>query len=262
MDVEYYGPNPQMQGWYLAALRSASALARHLGDVEFAERCDELRARGSRWMDEHLFNGDYYEQQIRPARPEDIRAGLRSDMGAADSTRPTLQLGPGCLVDQLVGEWMARLCGLEGLHDPDKVRRTLEGMIDEGLRVFRDIRARYDGERRSPFDEAECGHHYVRAMASWGGLLAWTGFHYDAVEAALSMKQADELVCWFWSNGSAWGTITQRPEPSGGISVSLEVCEGTLRLQRLRVGDRELVLEGPRTLVPGEPLEASLAAES
>ena len=33
--------------------------------------------------------------------------------------------------------------------------------------VVRDIRARYDGEKRSPFDEAECGHHYARALAAW-----------------------------------------------------------------------------------------------
>ena len=33
--------------------------------------------------------------------------------------------------------------------------------------VVRDIRSRYDGEKRSPFDEAECGHHYARALASW-----------------------------------------------------------------------------------------------
>jgi hypothetical protein len=41
-------------------------------------------------------------------------------------------------------------------------------------------------------------------MASWGGVLAWTGFYYDAVEAVLSVKRAEERVHWFWSNGSAW----------------------------------------------------------
>ena len=33
--------------------------------------------------------------------------------------------------------------------------------------VVRDIRDRYDGFKRNPFDEAECGHHYARALASW-----------------------------------------------------------------------------------------------
>ena len=35
--------------------------------------------------------------------------------------------------------------------------------------------------KRSPFDEAECGHHYGRAMASWSALLALTGFQYSGV---------------------------------------------------------------------------------
>jgi hypothetical protein len=30
MDVEYFGPNPQMQGWYLGALRACEKMARHL----------------------------------------------------------------------------------------------------------------------------------------------------------------------------------------------------------------------------------------
>jgi non-lysosomal glucosylceramidase len=40
------------------------------------------------------------------------------------------------------------------------------------------IRARYDGEKRNPWDEAECGHHYARAMAAWSGVLALSGFRY------------------------------------------------------------------------------------
>ena len=36
MDVEYYGPNPQMGIWYLGALRAAEEMAGSLGDREFA----------------------------------------------------------------------------------------------------------------------------------------------------------------------------------------------------------------------------------
>jgi len=50
MDVEYHGPNPQMQGWYLAALRAGAEMAEHEGDAEFAERCNELFAFGRAWM--------------------------------------------------------------------------------------------------------------------------------------------------------------------------------------------------------------------
>lgn len=44
---------------------------------------------------------------------------------------------------------------------------------DAAEKVVRDIRSRYDGRKRSPFNEAECGHHYVRALAAWTVLEAY-----------------------------------------------------------------------------------------
>ena len=89
MDVEYYGPNPQMGVWYLGALRAAEEMARHLGEEEFAETCRDLFERGSAWIDAHLFNGEYYEHEIRP--PGDagrFAPGLRVGMGAEDLSEP------------------------------------------------------------------------------------------------------------------------------------------------------------------------------
>ena len=47
------------------------------------------------------------------------------------------------------------------------------GRFAEAEKVVRDIRSRYDGRKRNPFDEAECGHHYARALAAWSVLKAW-----------------------------------------------------------------------------------------
>lgn len=181
---------------------------------------------------------------------------------------PLFQLGPGCLIDQLVGQYMAHACDLGHLLDPAQVRTTLtsilrhnrqegfrdhvnvkrsyvlgdetgilmatwpngnrpdspfpyftevmtgfehqlavhliyEGAEDEALRVIRDIRDRYDGAKRNPFDEAECGHHYARALASWGAIIAWTGFHYSAVERRMTFAAREGS--WPWSTGDAWG---------------------------------------------------------
>ena len=57
--------------------------------------------------------------------------------------------------------------------------------LDIGLKCISAIRDRYDGQKRNPFDEAECGHHYARAMASWAAILALTGFHYSAVDQTI-----------------------------------------------------------------------------
>ena len=56
-----------------------------------------------------------------------------------------------------------------------------EDELEAGLKCIKAIRDRYDGRKRSPFNEAECGHHYARAMASWAAILALSGFHYSAL---------------------------------------------------------------------------------
>ena len=315
MDVEYYGPNPQMGVWYLGALRAGEEMARHLGDKSFAETCRDLYDRGSRWLDTHLFNGEYYEHQVRPPESEDeIAIGLRIGMGTGDLSDPALQLGAGCLVDQLVGQFVAHVCGLGHLLDPEHVRTTLqsimrynfregfhdhfnhlrsfvlgdeagllmasyprgnrpkrpfpyynevmtgfeystaihmlyEGLTEDGLRCIEAIRDRYDGQKRSPFDEAECGHHYARAMASWAAVLAWTGFHYSAVEGRMSF--AARPGTHFWSTGYAWGTCRQE-RIDGGMRVELCVCGGELALQRFELGDLgEVVWPDPLEIVEG-----------
>ena len=97
MDVEYYGPNPQMGAWYLGALRACEEMARHLGESEFAGECRRLFESGRHFMDTTLFNGDYYEHHIVPPRNAlAIAPGLRhGSMGARDLAHPELQLGAG-----------------------------------------------------------------------------------------------------------------------------------------------------------------------
>ena len=102
MDVEYFGPNPQMASWYLGALRAAEEMAGALGDQTFAARCRELFERGRAWVDANLFNGDYYEHRIQPAGSWDkVHAGLVAGPEGKSATAPDYQLGAGCLVDQL-----------------------------------------------------------------------------------------------------------------------------------------------------------------
>ena len=129
LDVEYYGPNPLMGTWYLGALRAAEEMATYLGDTDFASTCHRLFRLGAKWMDRNLFNGDYYEQQVRPPAPGQLIAdGLRTSMGAQDLRDPDFQVGPGCLVDQLVGQFIAHVCGLGYLLDRKHVRRALESI--------------------------------------------------------------------------------------------------------------------------------------
>ena len=125
-----------------------------------------------------------------------------------------------------------------------------EGQTAAGLDCIQAIRDRYDGHRRSPFDEAECGHHYARAMASWGAVLALTGFHYSAVDRAICF--AGQEGTWFWSTGRAWGQCVQQAYEDG-VRVTLYVGHGSVELQRIVLtGIGEIVDPAPVRLGPGQ----------
>jgi len=239
-------------------------------------------------------------------------------MGSDDLQNPKYQLEEGCLIDQLVGQYMAHVLGLGYLAKPENMQKTLqsilkynqretlfehfnnmrsyamgdekallmvsypkagrpkvpfpywsevmtgfeytaavgmlyEGMETEGLGVIRNIRDRYDGSKRNPFDEAECGHHYARAMASWAGILAQSGFQFSAVEQVMRFHAKGGN--WFWSNGSAWGSCRIAQE-SGNWSATLKVLYGKVSLKSFRLGEE---LEKPwkkgQVVREGEALE-------
>lgn len=85
-----------------------------------------------------------------------------------------------------------------------------EGRTEEGLQVVRHIRERYDGAKRNPYDEAECGHHYARAMASWACVTAWTGQRGNVADGTLSFKplaEGETSRYDFFATGDAWGIV-------------------------------------------------------
>jgi non-lysosomal glucosylceramidase len=321
MDVEYFGPNPQMGIWYLGALLACAEMAGRMGDAAFEDRCRRLYERGRPWLMRYLFNGEYFEQHVRPPkRPEDIAEGLKAGHGSADLSEPDYQLGPGCLTDQLVGQVFAHLSGLNYLLPPENITRTLsaiykynfkrgfhdhfnpmrgyalgdesallmasyprgnkpripfpyadevmtgfeytaacgmllEGMTEPGLACIAAIRDRYDGLKRNPFDEAECGHHDARAMMSWTAVPALTGFRYDADLG--HMKWGSLRGPCFWSTGYAWGVLEARDEAES-VSVRLEVMGGSINLNTLEIGKAGL-LKPDRRLAAGEILEQRIA---
>ncbi len=124
-DVEFYGPNPMCSSWYLAALRATTAMATAMGDTALAEECRHMADEGSRWIDANLFNGEYHIQKIRPIPQDKIASGLQVGMGTKDTMHPQFQVGDGCLVDQLIGQYMATVAGLGDLLDTEHIKKTL-----------------------------------------------------------------------------------------------------------------------------------------
>ncbi|MDR1962274.1 MAG: hypothetical protein LBQ50_00675 [Planctomycetaceae bacterium] len=92
------------------------------------------------------------------------------------------------------------------------------GHVDKGLEIVRLIRKRYDGVRRNPFNEYECGHWYARAMSSYGMLQGLTGVRYDAVTKTLYVDSKIGDFRSFLSTATGYGTVEYQ---NGKINLSV-----------------------------------------
>jgi len=98
---------------------------------------------------------------------------------------------------------------MHGFEYQAAVHMITEGMLKQGLDIVKALRMRYDGERRNPFNEFECGSNYARSMASYGLLLAYSGFKYDMSKNEMSfnpMINKDNFKS-FWSTDKEWGIV-------------------------------------------------------
>lgn len=41
------------------------------------------------------------------------------------------------------------------------------GLVEPAMTVVQAVRSRYDGRERNPFNEVECGDHYIRSLSAW-----------------------------------------------------------------------------------------------
>lgn len=130
-DQDWVGPNPLMQLWYLGALRAAEEMALVVNDKNFASKCRRIYTTGSKLTDKHLFNGEYYIQKIgTPYQFHELALGTAVSIKNQDFLmNPYYQLGEGCLIDQLVGQFMANICSLGHLVNPQNIQKTLQSIM-------------------------------------------------------------------------------------------------------------------------------------
>ena len=310
LDMELFGPNSWLTGFYLGALKAASEMAAHLGEDEDAAEYMAIFERGKAWMDENLFNGEYYIQRIDlgdralvesyGGQDDTLKGGSALDAyWNSEHEEIKYQIGEGSSIDQILPQWHASLYGLGDLYDPAQTKQAsasiykynfiaemgkvynpcriyclndegglvicawpdgaqkplipapysqetmngfeysaaihmiMLGLVDEGMRCVEAIRDRYDGERRNPWNEFECGNNYARSMASYALLNAFSGFEFDMVKQSIGFNpvrpQDGQFRC-FWSLDSGWGEFEMTPS-----ACEVRVLYGELTLQQLHL---------------------------
>jgi len=118
-----------MEFWYLGALRAAEMMARENRRRAVRRGLPPSFEQGRAWTEANLFNGEYFEHGISCRRTLLDPSRPCRGHGTKDFAKPDYPARPGCLVDQLVGQVTAHICGLGYLADPAKVRRTLDSTL-------------------------------------------------------------------------------------------------------------------------------------
>ena len=137
-DIEFWGADGMCTSFYLAALTAMGALAQAAGYPQEAEYYEQLALSGARYLDEKLFNGEYYEhkvdyQNLRDQSFVELLAGFKEPYNPEEALLvqegPKYQYGSGCISDGVIGAWLAQVCGLESPQNRENVRRNLEAIF-------------------------------------------------------------------------------------------------------------------------------------
>ncbi|MBV9471277.1 MAG: hypothetical protein JOZ57_18710, partial [Abitibacteriaceae bacterium] len=143
-DIEFWGPDGMCSSIYLGALAAMVAMARELGHTEDANFYQDLAERGAKFLDDELFNGDYYEHKVMWRELHDQSfAQMVSKIGRGGDEMqqllkregPKYQYGTGCLSDGVIGAWMAKIYGLDTPQTDANVRQNLKAIFNYNFRA-------------------------------------------------------------------------------------------------------------------------------
>jgi len=110
-DDAIHGANSFIGGYYLAALRAGEEMANRVGDLAKAREWRGIFESGRRRLVDLCWNGEYFQQNL------------------PDYAARSGEYGPGCLSDQLIGQWWANLLGLGSILPSDQVHKALASIF-------------------------------------------------------------------------------------------------------------------------------------
>lgn len=180
----------------------------------------------------HLLPADHVRSALRAV----VRHNLRT--GFDDFTHPYRVFADGADTGLLMCTWPTggrpavptRYCDevWTGSEYQVAAHCLWEGLDAEADAILRGLWARYDGRRRNPYNEIECGDHYVRAMAGWSVVDARSGVRWDSTRAELHVS-GERFGTWPLLTPTGWGTVTV-----GADGVDVRCRYGTIDVAAIR----------------------------
>lgn len=203
-DIEFWGPDGMCTCFYTAALNSVVRIGKALG--EDVARYETLLARNIDYMENRLFDGEYFIQDVRwkDLDAPDPTVAMTFHSTYSDEAKvileregPKYQYGAGCISDGVIGSWMALTAGLTDVLDESKVKSHLNAVHRYNL-------------KRSLSDHAN-PQRPTYAMGGDGGLLlctwpkggklqlpfvysneVWTGIEYQVAAHLIFMGEVEK----------------------------------------------------------------------
>jgi uncharacterized protein (DUF608 family) len=143
-DIEFWGPEPMCSSIYLGSLSAMAQMATATGHPDDASQCSDLAHRCAAFLDEQLFNGEYYQQKVQYLDLHDTSFAAtvaHVDDKSSEMQQllkregPKYQYGSGCLSDGVIGAWMARTYGIETPLARNNVRSTLRAIFNHNFKT-------------------------------------------------------------------------------------------------------------------------------
>ena len=125
-DIEFWGADGMCSSFYLGALKAANIMGRELG--KDTDEYESLYIKGRKYIESRLFNGEYFIQDTEWKTLEavlDASGENEKCRELIEKEGPKYQFGNGCISDGVIGAWMARVCGLGEVLDPEKTKSHL-----------------------------------------------------------------------------------------------------------------------------------------
>jgi len=205
-DIEFWGATGFATSFYLGALNAMIQMGSYLNqDVSVYKK---LYTAGKANMETKLYDGQYFIQTIQwkglkapdpTQNPEFTKKEYNNpeSIELLKTEGPKYQYGKGCLSDGVIGDWLSRMCGLNDVVDPEKVKSHVNAVYKYN---FKTNLRKHGNPQRTTY---AIGNEGGLLLCTWpkGGELSlpfhyskevWTGIEYQVASHLMLLGEVDK----------------------------------------------------------------------